>query len=412
MKKLLALLLVSILAFSLMGCAKKADEKKEIILWNAGVQTSDTTGELEKSELPVFQLVKEFEESHPDYKITIVDYSMDDLNKAFTAANMAKEGPDMVAIWAGSSTLAYQDYLVDFNQYLSEDEIKTFDTSSLTHKNNNSTDSLIGLTYGLNATGVMYYNKSILAQYNLTAPTTWDEFVAVSQTLKDNDVTPLVLGDKDGYTSTWVVTSLLGNILGPDNIANLASGGSLKVSGPEFTQALTVWKDYVAAGYTNVDYLTKSDGDAIQDFVQGKAAMLVHGNWSASEYEGMGDAVEVTKIPALSTGEFADYMYSQPNINIAVTNYSKYPEAAVDFAKMLCENDFTVRSNEALYSKEVAARLATTATELTSEGKNVTGFDSIIKSESANEFYKLVPTYLNGSLSLEDFTAKLDSLNQ
>jgi hypothetical protein len=126
----------------------------------------------------------------------------------------------------------------------------------------------------------------------------------------------------------------------------------------------------------------------------------------------MGDAVEVTKIPALSTGEFADYMYSQPNINIAVTNYSKYPEAAVDFAKMLCENEFTVRSNEALYSKEVAARLATTATELTSEGKNVTGFDSIIKSESANEFYKLVPTYLNGSLSLEDFTAKLDSLNQ
>ena len=40
--------------------------------------------------MPVFDLIEEFESTHPDYTVTLVDYDMDNLNKAFTSANMAK----------------------------------------------------------------------------------------------------------------------------------------------------------------------------------------------------------------------------------------------------------------------------------------------------------------------------------
>ena len=39
-----------------------------------------------------------------------------------------------------------------------------------------------------------YYNKALFAQYDLTPPETWDEFLAVCATLKQNDVTPIAVG--------------------------------------------------------------------------------------------------------------------------------------------------------------------------------------------------------------------------
>lgn len=399
-------------ALGVTGCSKKDSDKKEIVIWNSGIQTTEETDSGNKEDLPVYQEIKKFEKDNPDYKITIVNYGMDDLTKALTSANMANEGPDIVALWAGSSTLAYQDYLTNLDEYLSEDEKKQLDTSSLTHKNNNSEEALVGIPYGMPATGVMYYNQKLFDEAGVSIPKTWDEFVEVSKTLKAKGITPLELGDKEGYTSTWVISQMLGNLMGPDNVRNL-SGGKEKISGENFTKALTTWKDYVQAGYTNPDYLTKSEGEGIQGFIQGEAAMLIHGNWAALEFNAMGDDVKVTSIPAIAgPEEYKDYVYSQPNINLVVTSYAKNKEQCVDFIKRLAAPEFTQKSNEALYSKKTAKRLVTVVDEMNAKGQNITGFDSLVSAEAANEFYKLVPTYIDGSLSLEEFTAKLDELNK
>ncbi len=412
MKKLLSVLVALTLLLTLAACGKSGG-KQEIIVWNAGIQTTDTSGNVAKEDLPIYALIKEFETQNPDYTIKLVDYSMDDLTKAFTSANMAKSGPDMVALWAGSTTLSFQDYLVDFNEHMTEAEKAQFNVSSLLHKNSNSEEAQIGLTFGMPSTFIMYYNQEIFDANNLKVPTNWDELMTVSETLKAAGVTPMVLGDKDGYTSTWAVSSLLGNIMGPDDLANLAPGGSAKLSGPEFTEAMNAWKSYVDAGYASPDYLTKSDGDAVQDFVQGKGAMLIHGNWSSAEMEALGDKAQVARIPAISAdAPFANYMVSQPNINIVVTNYSTKIEPAVAFAKMLASPEFTIKSNEALYAKPVASRLAKASDAFAAEGHNVTGFDSIISGEAANEFYKLAPSFLSGRMTLEELAGKLDELNK
>lgn len=412
LRKLFLLALATCSAVSLTACGGKNGEKKEIIVWNSGIQTTEETESGNKEDLPVYQEIKKFEEDNPDYKITIVNYGMDDLQKALTSANMAKEGPDIVALWAGSATLGYQDYMTDLNEYLNDEEKALYDTSSLTHKNNNSEEALIGIPYGMQATGVMYYNKKILAENGIEVPTTWKEFVEASKKLKAKGITPLEVGDKEGYTSTWVVCQMLGNLMGPDDIRKLSSGEE-KISGENFTKALKIWKEYVDAGYTNVDYLTKSEGEGIQAFIQGEAAMLIHGNWSALEYNAMGDDVGVVRIPAIEgPAEYKDYMYSQPNINLVVPSYANNKEQAVDFIKRLAAPEFTQKSNEALYSKPTVKGLISTIDTFTQNGKNITGFDSLVSAEAANEFYKLVPTYINGTITLEDFTAKLDDLNK
>src|SRR5699024_11699894 len=52
-------------------------------------------------------------------------------------------------------------------------------------------------------------------------------------------------------------------------------------------------------------------------------AMLLHGNWACSDFEAMGDKVDLTRIPALDGTDYMDYMYSQPNINLIIPSYSE-----------------------------------------------------------------------------------------
>ena len=45
--------------------------------------------------------------------------------------------------------------------------------------------------------GVLWFNKKIFSDNNLTAPTTWDDFFKAADALKAKGITPLALGDKD-----------------------------------------------------------------------------------------------------------------------------------------------------------------------------------------------------------------------
>jgi raffinose/stachyose/melibiose transport system substrate-binding protein len=420
MKKLISILLAVFLVSALAACgsssnndkAADAKVKKEIVIWNAGIQDSDDSGKIKKEDLPVYKAIKKFEKANPGYTVRIVDYSMDDVQKAFTAANLAKKGPDMVALWAGSATQVFSKYLVDFKGHLTEDQLKTYDISSLLHANNNSKEPLIGLSTGQASTFVMYYNKDIFKKFNLTVPKTFAQLEKVSATLKKNNVTPMLVGDKDGYDSTWAIGSLLANELGADGIAKLAPAGTEKLTGTNFEKALTTWKNFIHNKNTNPDYLTLSDGDSIQNFVQGNTAMIIHGNWAARDFASMGGKVGVAKIPAISKdAPYANSIVSQPNINLVVTKYSTVKDKTIELAKILSSPEFNKESQAAFYADKTAARLITTIDGFTSKGHNVTGFDSIITGDAASEFYKLIPTVNNGSLKVDDLAKKLDGLN-
>lgn len=414
MKKIIMSALIMVLTIGLVGCSGSdgSATKKEIVIWNAGIQSTDDTNEVKKEDLPLMKAIAQFEEDHPDVKITLVDYSMDDLQKAFTAANLAESGPDLVALWAGSATQAYQDYLVDFREFLSDEEIEAFANSSLLHANNDMSDKLLGITTGMPSTFVMYYNKDIFEANGVRVPTNFEELAAVSKTLKDKGITPMALGDKDGYMSTWAVSNLIGNLLGPVDLSNLGNGKE-KLSGSNFEQSLQVWKDYVSAGYTNPDYLTLSDGDAIKEFLKGNSAMIIHGNWASREFSALGDSVDVAMIPAISSdAAYATYMPSQPNINLVIPSYSKNQEVAAELAKVFASKEFNQESQAVFYSDATATRLIDVITGYVDQNKTFPGFDSLITAEAASEFYKLVPTFLKGNLDLQSFTEKLDQLNQ
>ena len=58
-------------------------------------------------------------------------------------------------------------------------------------------------------TAGFFYDKTMFAEYNLTPPTTWDEFLQVCQTLSDNGIPPIALDGNisfyNAYYYKWAV---------------------------------------------------------------------------------------------------------------------------------------------------------------------------------------------------------------
>lgn len=120
----------------------------------------------------------------------------------------------------------------------------------------------------------VFYNKQLFAEYDLTVPTTWDEFTSVMDTLKDNGIAPLGLSFQGWTNFIW-----FGELLAhsdPDLYADLMVGKA-KYTDPGVVEVMELYKSMIDNGYFSRP--GKVDGDLLQDFVQGKIAMHLVGDW-------------------------------------------------------------------------------------------------------------------------------------
>jgi len=152
---------------------------------------------------------------------------------------------------------------------------------------------------------VVFYNKKVFAEHNLTPPTTWDEFIANADALKAAGVTPFASTQTGRWPSfIWFEEMILRT--DPDFYAALTAGQA-KYTDPTAVKAMETWKGLIEA-----EYFTSFDSDMSNDwpgmFGQGEVAMIPIGTW----YQGTLLAAE------LVPGEDFD-LFIMPNIDPAVT---------------------------------------------------------------------------------------------
>lgn len=407
MKKILSVM--TILVLFLAGCSSDA-ASKELVVWNTGIIYEDPNEVLAPEEMPLNKEIAKFESDNPDYKVTLVNYDADSFNQAFTAANQAGKGPDVIITWAGTSTLDFAGYLEDLTPYLSDSDKETFDTSALTHIDFDPSKPMVGIPNGNTTTG-LFYNKTIFEDNDINASdiSTWDDVLTVSQTLLDNEVTPVCVGDVDGYTTTWAVGEFLIDQVGPEGLAELYAG-TLPIDDQSFVNSLNTWKELFDNGYTNPDWASTNDGDALNDFTSGSCGMMVQGSWALHGFNDLGEDYDVIKFPSISEdAPYADYVMSQPMVNVAVTNYSENKDAAVEFAKAISTPEFVEANDQILYADDYTAGISTEMNSWATD--SAMGFDSAINGEAASEFYKLAPTAVRGDVSVEDFLSQVQALS-
>lgn len=411
MKRLICLLIAAVLLLA--GCGSSTEATKEIVVWNAGIMTEDPAGVVPDEEMPMQKAIDQFEEDNPEYYVTVVNYDAESLNQALTAANQAGEGPDVVAMWAGAQTMVFKDYLLPLDEYLTEEEKAIYDTSAMTHLNFDPEQPMMAFPGNGSTTGV-FYNVELLEASGIDPDSivTWDDFMEANKTLTENGSTGTCVGDADGYTTTWAAGEFLIDQVGPEGLSALYNGEA-SINSPEMALAIETWSELFAAGYTNPDWRSTTDGDAIKQFTAGSCGFMIQGSWAISQFADMGSNIGVIKFPSISEdAPYGDYVMSQPIINVGVTAYTEYPEASVELAKAFSSPEFLDEQLAIENSNEDLAALNQEMASWSEEGKTAMGFDSAIDIEAATEFYKLAPMAVSGEMPVEEYLATVAALDK
>jgi len=198
-------------------------------------------------------------------------------------------------------------------------------------------------SYAIPAAGVVhgvYYRKSIFEKYNLDVPATWDEFMAVCETLKAGGETVFAQGTKDNWMLYEVMYSGLGaNFYGGEEARQALMNKEVRFTDDNFVLAMEKMKElqpYFPERFEGIDYVTMQ-----QIFGTGNAAMFMGGSWEIGIFEDLGGLEDVGYFapPLAKKGDTLQYCF-HVDAGIGFNKNTKHPEELKTYMKWLASSEY------------------------------------------------------------------------
>lgn len=330
-KKLMSILLVSaILGTTLGTTAVSAADETSVSLWT----WSPITRTAEK-------MIDAFEKANPDITIDYTNYNYNpEYLQALSAASASDNLADIVGLQPGSLTQTYSDYLIDLSDYAKaewgDDWTSVYDNVTQSQLQLGNKDGDDGHYILPIETQDIYveYNKTLFELLGLKVPTTYDELVEVSKTLRDNGYAPLFFGGADGWQHVNLLLMCTSQI--SDTLFDECQNGEKAWTCDEMKQAMTNYKKLFDDGVMQDGSLSStsySDGTTL--FLAGQAGMMLLGSWWAQEYtsEDVSDAVanwdyDYFYLPALEEGLSDSKAIGGVDFGYGITKNCENPDLA------------------------------------------------------------------------------------
>nr|WP_304358533.1 ABC transporter substrate-binding protein [Clostridium paraputrificum] len=290
-KRLLALGLVFMSA-AMVGCGSKGNdtssadivteikEPVEITFWHA------MNGDLEKS---LTSLTEKFMAENPNIKVTLQNQSSyKDLQQKITATVASpKDLPTMTQAYPDWMFNPIKDNLVtDLTPYIENETLK-FDNYEDILPSFREAAKIDGKIYGMpfnKSTEVLWYNKTLLDELGLKAPTTYEELAQVSKTIKEKKgIAGAGFDSLNTYYTTFLKTE------------GKTFDSSFDVTDEASAKALNYYLEGVKEGYFRI---AGTDNYLSGPFGNGTVAMYVGSNAGENFVkQGVGDKFEVAAAP-------------------------------------------------------------------------------------------------------------------
>lgn len=184
----------------------------------------------------------------------------------------------------------------------------------------------------------MYYNKQIFADNGLEVPTTYDEFLNVCETLKNNGVTPMTLAAPTAWIPSQFLQQVSVGIGGLDSYEGVVDG-TLPWNNDSNIEAGHEIQKMIDNGYFQDGMLGMTAQEAMAQFQKGEAAMYYTGAWDITtlinrEETPVADDIGTFYMPAMNS-ENNGIVIGTVDCSYAISESCPNKEAAVAFLKYL-----------------------------------------------------------------------------
>ncbi len=198
--------------------------------------------------------------------------------------------------------------------------------------------SLDGKLYGIpfRIDGKFFvYNKQIFADNGLEVPKTWDEFLAVCESLKNAGITPISLGNIHPWAGCHWITGLNQKMVPDDVRAKDYLAESGEYTDPGYVKALDMLKELNDKGYFNMGVNSTEHNMSNEMFYAGQSAMTYIEIVEFQEVQDkMGDNWGSFPMPATDGPGTQSFIVGAPD-GFMVSAKTAHPEEAIMFLKFL-----------------------------------------------------------------------------
>lgn len=185
---------------------------------------------------------------------------------------------DIYSYWAGARVQSIVDKLAPIDDAIPPAEMNRLFGESVVQ----SACTYNGRIYLLPVTQHyvgFFYNKKIFAQYGLTPPKTWAEFLDLGNKLKAGGIAPVALGSKAKWPAQFWFDYLLLRTA-PLAYRQKLMAGQAAFTDPEVVHVFSLWRDLIKAGMFNPrPNELEFDTGAGMMVRNGEAAMTLMGTW-------------------------------------------------------------------------------------------------------------------------------------
>jgi len=241
--------------------------------------------------------------------------------------------------------------------------------------------------------------------------------MAAVKTFKENDVTPMVLGAKDGWHIGMIQNELAVRTAGPETM-NQALAGKATLDTPEIVKSAQLLVDLNTAGAFTKGTMGIGSEEAQEEFYMGLVPMYYGGSWVASGCDSDENAIQgkvkVVPMPTVEGGKGDATTFSGGVIDMMMVNAAtKHPDEAFDFAlgmtKYMSQECYKIGDSlpawklENVDESEVSPTLIAVKDLIQTASGYVLAWDTFLAGAAIDTHYQLLQGLIAGTVTPEDF---------
>lgn len=285
------------------------------------------------------EIQNKFNESHDNIHLTI-----NSPNEAMTILKtrfIKEDYPDIVAI---GGDVNYSNFLdADLFMNVSDFEgVKNIKQSYLDMEKElefTPHEGIYGLPYVANAAGILY-NEDMFVEHGWEIPETWDEFIALCDTIEEEGIVPIYLGFKDTWTCLAPWNALAVGLTDSD-VYNQVNKGNTTFE-KEYKEVAEKMK--MLLNYAEPNPYAYSYNDACTAFARGEAAMYTIGSYAVPQIKSVNPDMNINSFtfPANESKE-DNVLNSGIDLNFAVMKESSEKKEAIYEVLSFLYEDETIK---------------------------------------------------------------------